>query len=127
MNNRELDLLKLGFKKNEHQNSYSLSKYGEEWYIDFWNITDYTDQKWNILIEDIKHDLSEFKKQFFEGVRDSFGYKFAVKENKKQIRDNYNKYNSWLQEEQILKPGKRLNLERIKELEIKVQTLQELL
>ena len=45
----------------------------------------------------------------------------------KRIRDSYNKYNSWLHEEQILKPGKRLNLEKIKELEIKVQTLQELL
>ena len=45
----------------------------------------------------------------------------------KRIRDSYNKYNSWLHEEQILKPGKRLNLEKIKELEIRVQTLQELL
>lgn len=64
-----------------------------------------------------KSDFPRDKQSFIEG------YEFA----EKTIRDSYNKYNSWLHEEQILKPSKRLNIERIKELEIKVQTLQELL
>jgi len=127
MKNREQQLLQMGFKFNGHQLQYELSKYGYIYRVGIWKITEYTDQKWNILIEDICYDLSEVKKQFYENARNSFEYRFAVKENKKQIRDSYNKYNSWLQEERIIKPGKRLNLERIKELEIKVQTLQELL
>lgn len=46
----------------------------------------------------------------------------------KQIKDKYNHYNSKLQEELKLKFGKeRVNTEKIKELEIKVETLKELL
>jgi hypothetical protein len=90
MSSREQQLLSLGFKKNEHQRCFQLSKYEEQWHIDFWRLTDYTDQKWNILIEDIRYDLSEVKKQYFEGLRQSHGYELARKEVKKKLLDKLN-------------------------------------
>jgi len=127
MENREQQLLQMGFKKNEHQNSYRLYKFDKEWYVDFWKITDYTDHKWNILIEDIKYDFSEVKKQFYEDVRNSFEYKFAVKENKKQIQDKYNHLNSLYQQLKIPKLDRyKLSEEGIR-LEAQVELLQKLL
>lgn len=83
-------LLRLGFEKNEHQRCFQLLKYEEQWIVTFWKISDYNDQKWNILIEDIRYDLSEVKKQYFEGLRQSLGYELAQKEIKKKLLDKLN-------------------------------------
>lgn len=127
MNNREQQLLQLGFKKIEHQQTSYLYKYDSTWYVDFWKISDYTDHKWNILIEDIKYDLETVKKQFYEDIRNSFEYNFAVKENKKQLLDKLNHYKSNLQYETKVKLTKTLNKERIRELEIRIETIKELM
>ena len=66
LTNRELELLRMGFRYNEHQLEYELSKYGSNWHVDFFKLSDYTDHKWNILIEDIKYDLQMVKKQYYD-------------------------------------------------------------
>ncbi len=66
MNKREQQLLQLKFVKNEDQQSFCLSKYDSTWYVDFWKIIEYTDQKWNILIEDIRYDIESVKNSYYE-------------------------------------------------------------
>ena len=99
MNNREQQLLQLGFKKSEQQQTFYLSKYEQGWYIDFWKISDYTDHKWNILMEDIKYDLETVKKQYYDDLKQHPAYDFAVKEFKKKLADKLNHYKSNLQDE----------------------------
>jgi len=127
MNSREIELLKLSFDKNEHQQSFGLSKYEETWYVDFWKIRDYTDHKWNILIEDIKYDLERTKKQYCEALKKSEGYNFAQKEFKKEIKDKYNHYNSKLKEATKTKLDRRDRTEYVIKLESKVELLKELM
>jgi hypothetical protein len=58
-------------------------------------------------------------------VIDSFLAGFNSAE--KRVKDSYNKYNSWLQEAKQQKLDKVIDQEKIKELEIRIQTLKELL
>jgi len=128
MKNREIELYKLGFTKNEHQHTFILYKYEMHWYVDFNKISEYGDHKWNILIEDIKYDLQEVKKRYYEDLRMSYGYKFREKEIKKKLKDEYNKYNSWLQQETYFKIGRgNPNLIRETELRAKVELLKQLM
>ena len=128
MNNREQQLLQMGFKYNPHQLQYELSKYEVLYRVEIWKLTDYTDRKWNILIEDIKYDLQEVKKRYYEDLRMSYGYNLAEKEIKKKLKDEYNKYNSWLQQETQFKIGRgNPNLIRETELRAKVELLKELI
>ena len=127
MENREQQLFKLGFTKNEHQFTFYTYKYGHGWYIDFYSVYEPDDEFWNDYLEGLKYDLSEAKKQFYEDVRNSFEYKFAVKENKKQIRDKYNHLNSLYQQLKIPKLDRyKLSEEGIR-LEAQVELLQKLL
>jgi hypothetical protein len=127
MNSREIDLLKLNFEKNEHQRSFQLSKYDSTWYVDFWKISDYTEHKWSILIEDIKYDLEMVKKQYFDDLRQHPAYQFRAKEIKRQILNKLNHYKSNLQEETKVKLNRLANKEKIRELEIRIETLKELM
>lgn len=127
MNSREQQLLSLGFKKNEQMECYAMCKYDAVWKVDFRRILSYNDQKWNILIEDVRYDLTETKKQYFEGLRSSLGYELAQKELKKKLLDKHNHLNSKLSEEKHRKLTKTLNVEMIKELEIQVNLLKEII
>lgn len=127
MNTREQQLLKLGFEKIEHQQTFYLYKYDATWYVDFWKISDYTDLKWNILIEDIKYDLKMLKKQWYDDLKQHPAYDFAVKENKKQLKDKLNHYKSNLQDETKVKLNRLANKEKIRELEIRIETIKELM
>lgn len=127
MNNRETDLLQMGFRKNDDQKSYTLSKYDDYWHVDFWKLSDYIDQNWNILIEDIRYDLEMVKKQYFEALRQHTAYDFRTKENKKQLLDKLNHYKSNLQEETKVKLNRLANKEKIRELEIRIETIKELM
>ena len=120
---RRQELLSMGFKELKGAEAYRLEKYYETWYVDFWKITDYDDNKWNILIEDIKHDVTSVRNDYFEHLKQSEGYIFS----QKRITDKLNKYKSNLAEEKAEKINKRLNTEKIKELEIRIETLKELL
>jgi len=128
MKNREQQLLQMGFKYNPHQLQYELSKYEVLYRVEIWKLTDYTDHKWNILIEDIKYDLQEVEKRYYEDLRMSYGYNLAEKEIKKKLKDEYNKYNSWLQQETYFKIGRgNPNLIRETELRAKVELLKQLM
>ena len=128
LTNRELELLQMGFKRNANQTAYILFKYDSNWYVDFWKLTDYTDHKWNILMEDIKYDLEMVKKQYYDDLKRHSAYNFAQKEIKKKLKDEYNKYNSRLRQETQFKIGKgNPNLMRETELRAKVELLKELI
>jgi hypothetical protein len=127
MKQREIDLLKLNFEKNEHQKSFQLSKYDSSWYVDFWKISDYTDHKWNILIEDIKYDLEMVKKRYFEDLKQHPAYDFAQKEIKQKLLNKLNHYKINLQDETKVKLNRLANKEKIRELEIRIETLKQLM
>ena len=126
LTNRELELLQMGFTRNANQTAYILFRYDSNWYVDFWKISDYTDHKWNILIEDIKYDLKMVKKQYYDDLKRRSAYKFAQKEIKQQILDLKNKYKSHLQEETNCKIGKNINFVRETELKAKISALIEI-
>ena len=128
LTNRELELLQMGFKYNPHQLQYELSKYDCLYRVEKFKFEAYTDHKWNILIEDIKYDLETVKKQYYDDLKQRPAYDFAVKEFKKKLKDEYNKYNSCLQQETQFKIGKgNPNLIRETELRAKVELLKELI
>ena len=127
MNSREQQLLKLNFKKNEHQQTYNTLKYDRQYYVNFWEIEELDDYEWNSLIENLIRGFKTSKKQYFEGLRQSPGYELAQKKRKKKLLDKYNYINSQLSEEKNRKLTKTLNLEKIKELEIKVKLIKEII
>ena len=126
LTNRELKLLQMEFKRNENQTAYILFKYDSNWYVDFWKLSDYTDHKWNILMEDIKYDLEMVKKQYYDDLKRHSSYNFVQKQIKQQILDLKNKYKSHLQEETNCKIGKNINFVRETELKAKISALIEL-
>ena len=126
LTNRELELLQMGFTHNANQTAYILFKYDSNWYVDFWKLSDYTDHKWNILIEDIKYDLQMVKNQYYDDLKQHSAYKFREKQIKQQILDLKNKYKSHLQEETNCKIGKNINFVKETELKAKISTLIEL-
>ena len=126
LTNRELELLQMGFTHNANQTAYILFKYDSNWYVDFWKLTDYTDHKWNILIEDIYYDLEMVKKQYYDDLKQHSACKFREKQIKQQILDLKNKYKSHLQEETNCKIGKNINFVKETELKAKISTLIEL-
>jgi hypothetical protein len=127
MNIREQQLLQLGFEKIEHQQTFCLYKYDATWYVDFWKISDYTDHKWGIFIDDIKYDLETVKKQYYEDLKQHPAYDFAQKEIKQKLLNKLNHYKSNLQEETKVKLNRLANKEKIRELEIRIETLKELM
>ncbi len=78
-------------------------------------------------MEDIKYDLQMVKKQYYEDLKQHSAYNFAVKEKNKQIKDKINALKSKLAEEKRQKLTKTINQERVKELEVQIKILQELL
>ena len=126
LTNRELELLQTGFKRNANQTAYILFKYDSNWYVDFFKLSDYTDHKWNILMEDIKYDLQMVKKQYYDDLKQHPAYNFAAKEKNKQIIDKINALKSKLAEEKRQKLTKTINQERVKELEVQIKILQQL-
>ena len=126
LTNRELELLQMGFTHNANQTAYILFKYDSNWYVDFWKLSDYTDHKWNILMEDICYDLQMVKKQYYDDLKRHSSYNFAQKQIKQQILDLKNKYKSHLQEETNCKIGKNINFVRETELKAKISVLIEI-
>ena len=86
LTNRELELLQMGFRYNEHQLEYELSKYEVLYRVEIWKLSDYTDHKWNILIEDIKYDLEMVKKQYYDDLKRHSAYKLREKQIKQQTK-----------------------------------------
>lgn len=128
MKNREIELYKLGFTKNEHQYTFHMYKYGQSWNVDFYSVYEPDEEFWQDYLKGLKSDLQEVKKRYYEDLRMSYGYNLAEKEIKQKLKDEYNKYNSWLQQETYFKIGRgNPNLIRETELRAKVELLKELM
>jgi hypothetical protein len=90
----------------------------------------------NKTINEIEHfifdygwnSITENKKQS-DILRDCVlgGYEIAQKEIKRQLLDKLNHYKSNLQEETKVKLNRLANKEKIRELEIKIETIKELM
>lgn len=96
---RQIQLLQLGLEPNEHQRVFEMYKYDKGWAVDFHEIVDYDDSKWNTLIDDLIYDITEVKKQYYADLKESDAYVFAQKETEKVLRDTLNKYKSLYKEE----------------------------
>lgn len=128
MNTREVQLLKLGFYLNEHQDCYILFKYDATWYIDLEKITSYDESKWNILMNDLMYDIYQTKIYFIGDLKESEGYNFAKKEIRQKLLDELNKYRSWLQQETQSKMDRRTsNVEKVIGLKAKIELLKQLM
>lgn len=126
MKNREIELYKLGFKKNEQQASFHLNKFGKSGFISFHKIYETDDVFWSNFIEKIKEELKIEERQYYDDLKRHSAYNFAQKQLKQQILDLKNKYKSHLQEETNCKIGKNINFVRETELKAKISTLIEL-
>ena len=126
MENREHQLLRLGFEKNTHQETFIAFKYNRHRYVDFWEVEELDGYEWNFLIEDLIEDFKRAEKHWIEGLRASEGYKLRAKEEKKQILDTLNKYRADLEQVNHFKLDKTVNQELRIRLEAKVEVLIEL-
>jgi len=79
-----------------------------------------SDWCWNNLGGDIDWDNNVYA-HVLKGVE------IAEKEFKKKIKDKYNALNSQLQETEHIKLGKRVNLEKVAELKVKLELLKQLM
>lgn len=127
MSNREQQLLQIGFKKNEHQQCFSLYKYDKTWIINFWDLENFTDEEWEDDIEYTKNVIKSVKRRYKKYLREHEAYYFAEKEFKKKLRDKYNALNSQYQEGMIPKLGRYKLTEEAIKLEGKVELLKELM
>lgn len=126
MENREHQLLRLGFEKNTHQETFIAFKYDRHWYVDFWEIGELDGYEWSFLIEDLIKGFKRAEKHWIEGLREHPAYSFAEKELKKQILDLLNKYRADLSQVNHFKLDKTVNQELRVKLESKVEVLLEL-
>ena len=127
---REIDLLKLGFEKNQHQETFITFKYDRHWYVDFWEVEELDGYEWGVLIEHLIEGFKKAEKHWIDGLRASDGYKLCEKEYevnyKKQILDTLNKYRADLEQVNHFKLDKTVNQELRIRLESKVEVLIEL-
>jgi hypothetical protein len=93
----------------------------------FYQISNLTEQEWNVFIEESTRDFNEDKKQHYEALKLSEGYNFAQKEFKRKLKDLYNAKNSQYKELTKTKLDKRDRTEYIIKLEAKVEILKQLL
>lgn len=126
MNNREIELQKLGFVYNKDQESYHMYKHDGHYYVDTWTIPEYTDEEWSENIEAIKQSLK------WDKIKQTTSYdycagQFSVRKKYRQlILDEYNKYNSHLKQLNSFKLDKTVNQEARIKLEGKVEVLEAL-
>lgn len=126
MKNREHQLLRLGFEKNKHQETYIAFKYDRHWCVNFWEVQELDGYEWSVLIEHLIDGFKRAKKHWFEGLREHPAYSFATKELKKQILDLLNKYRADLEQVNHFKLDKTVNQEARIKLKSKVEVLLEL-
>lgn len=126
MRNREHQLLRLGFEKNQHQETFIAFKYDRHWYVDFWEVEELDGYEWSFLIEDLIKGFKKAEKHWIDGLREHPAYSFAQKETEKVLRDTLNKYRADLEQVSHFKLGKTVNQELRIKLESKVECLLEL-
>ena len=124
--NRERQLKDLGFEKNEHQRCFYQWKYGCGWTINFSDLEENDNIKWELSLKNYKKILIEAKKEQEESELYILGRKSAEKELKQKITDLYNKYNSHHQQVTQFKLDKTVNQDYRIKLEAKLEVLGEL-
>ncbi len=124
--NRCIDLYKLGFEKNDHQQSFGMYKYGGPWTIDFREL-EQGEELWSSWLSLLKTRIKLAKNlQELEFI-ESDGYKFAKKQFRKNLMDKFNGLNSVYKELSKPKLGRRNITEFGLKLEGKVELLKEML
>jgi len=127
MNNREMQLKQLGFERNEHQFCFHHYKYGSVWTVDFWDITELTDEEWEEDIKFLKNALKLTKKRYFEDLKLSEGYKLCEKEIKQKLLDKLNHLRSDYQQQTQSKLGRTSNFKYETELQAQITLLKKLM
>lgn len=117
---KEIELFKLGFKYNEHQESYYLWQNGFNYYVDRWEL-----EGTNINI--VKDNIIKDKRWMTTSNEYKQGVNSAQKEFKKEVKDKYNHYNSKLKEATKTKLDRRDRTEYIIKLEAKVELLKSII
>lgn len=108
MENREIELKKLGFELNNDQRCFYRWKYNSLYIFDFYDVENLSDERWNIRIEDYKKYLQKSKEELENSELYLLGFNSAQKEFKKKLKDLYNAKNSQLKELRVIKLDKWL-------------------
>ena len=108
MENREIELKKLGFELNNDQRCFHRWKYNSLYIFDFYDVENLSDVRWSIRIEDYKKYLQKSKEELENSELYLLGFNSAQKEFKKKLKDLYNAKNSQLKELRVIKLDKWL-------------------
>ena len=108
MENREIELKKLGFELNNDQRCFYRWKYNSLYIFDFYDVENLSDVRWSIRIEDYKKYLQKSKEELENSELYLLGFNSAQKEFKKKLKDLYNAKNSQLKELRVIKLDKWL-------------------
>jgi hypothetical protein len=124
---REQQLFNLGFSKSDHQKCFCKYEWEYGWYFDFFKIEKLENDVWNKEIEKFKQELKEFKNCIKRHELYLLGFNSAQKELKQKITDSLKNYKSKLKEETYPKLTKTINKDKVRDLEIRIETLNKLL
>jgi hypothetical protein len=124
---REQQLLNLGFDKNDHQRCFHKFKYNCSFTFDFHDVEEASYVQWGIKMKNYKKYLQESKTELENNELYLLGYGLAQKQIKQKITDSLNNYKSKLREETYPKLTKTINKVKVRELEIRIETLNKLL
>lgn len=127
MNTREQQLLQMGFKKNKHQQCFHQWKHYSSWLVDFRDVYEPINYDWECFIENLKYQFKQAEKALKQEELYVLGFNSAQKEFKKQLLDKLNHYKSNLQDETKVKLNRLANKEKIREIEIRIETIKELM
>lgn len=127
MEAREIEIRKLGFEKNQHQQSYGMYKYGSMWTVTFYLISELNDLEWVKYIKYLKSQLTEAEKELKQEELYLLGRDSARKEIKQKLLDKLNHLRSDYQQQTQSKLGRSPNYKRETELQAQITLLQELM
>ena len=127
MNYREINLLRLGFEKNTHQQSYGMYKYGSMWAVTFFLISELDDLEWIKYIKYLKSQLIEAENNEKSSELYLSGRYSAQKEIKQKLLDKLNHLRSDYQQQTQSKLGRVSNFKYETELLAKIELLKELI
>ena len=127
INEREIQLKKLGFELNNDQRCFHQWKYNSSYIFDFYDVENLSDVRWSIRIEDYKKYLQKSKEELENSELYLLGFNSAQKEFKTRLKDKYNHLNSKLKEATKTKLDRRDRTEYIIKLEAKVELLKSMI
>lgn len=126
MTSREIELKRLGFEKNTHQQSYGMYKYGSMWTVTFYLISELDDLEWIKYIKYLKSQLIEAEKELKQEELYLLGRDSAKKEIKQKLLDKLNHLRSDYQQQIQSKMDRVSNFKYETELRAKINLLIEI-